>query len=207
MLDQGLSTQRTYTTTLSVGQLATTDQIPPIITYPPNESILGGLTPVFQFTPSSYQIPMSGSLSHTVVTVNPDGSRTFTGITDDQFSLPPGTHQWSPPTALLPSTTYEFDLEVLNRIPVGFAFSDPVDASSNAIPGWNSFGNLTFDSYASFQTPVPEPAAGLVLAAGAILTRRRFRRLSPGSPNKGFEARSAFVHCAEAVGAERGVPR
>ena len=159
-LDQGLPTARQYTMSLNLGSLPATDLTPPVMLFPLPGSTIDSLTSTFNFTPPGLNVPITASLQHF-------------SVTDAQVSLPAGSTQWSLPVPLIDDTQYYFDLAV-NGNAAGLAFTDPVDAQGNAIPGWYSYGNFRLESSGFFSTP--EPGLGALFGIGAIVLLIRPRQ-------------------------------
>ncbi len=173
-LDAGLSSQRLYTMSLDVGALATANFVPPVITFPQNQSTISpGLT-TFTFTPPTPQNSVFLQLEHL-----PNHATVGSYVFDDQLSLPAGATQWSPSSPLIPQTQYYMDLLIQNIFPQNFAFSDPTDSQGKTIPNWSSNGNVTLESDSFFATGVPEPGfISILIAAIPIFTRSRLRLIS-----------------------------
>jgi hypothetical protein len=168
-LDQGLHTQRQYTTTINLGALPTTDTTPAQISYPANHSTITTVTPTFTFTtPPEYNF-----LIYLDQETSPDGG----ALLDlDQIPLPSGVTTFTAPNPLAPDSSFIFSLFANNIDPAGLGFSTPVDASDNPMPEWSgSVGSLQFDTTAAFSTPVPEPASVALFAAGSVYLFKRRR--------------------------------
>ncbi|HSZ54843.1 MAG TPA: hypothetical protein VK797_04235 [Tepidisphaeraceae bacterium] len=172
-LDAGLTTERDYTMSLALGELATGQYPPPSITFPQFGSTIDSLTPIFTVNTA---FTLTARLSHFVWVTNPDGSRGQQGIDDYDFSLTPDSPSWTPPAPLLPGMEYELDVDTSEIYPTAFAFSDPLDASGNAIPNWFSRGAVLMNAVAQFETPVPEASCGVYIAVVFAIALRRVRR-------------------------------
>ncbi|HUB26261.1 MAG TPA: hypothetical protein VL992_12595 [Tepidisphaeraceae bacterium] len=173
VLDAGLPTQHTYAMTLNLGNLPATNVIPPIVTFPTNQSIISASESTFTFSPPGLNVPISLQFSYL-----PNHATSGAFVFEDQLSLPAGSSSWTAPTPLLTDTDYDLDLSVQNIFPSNFGFSDPVDSNSNTIPDWSSEGNLSFDSNVIFSTALPEPRVALLTLFLAPILGRRSRRFA-----------------------------
>jgi hypothetical protein len=158
LLDEGLSSERRYTTSLNVAGLQSTDISAPQITYPTSQSMIGTLTPTFTFTNlrdgSGMRLELIGSGDL------PVALETLSGP----------SASWSPPTPLVPG---EYYLNISRSLLIpDLAFTAPVDQLGNGILDWQSQSLVQTES-SRFFTIVPEPAGFTILVTALFLLPRR----------------------------------
>ena len=175
ILDNGMPSERHYSMSLDLGNLAAADLTPPVISGPLDGSVLNTLTPSFSFALPAGHGPFLARLYHFVYAVLPGGGLSGTSVIDDQLYLNPAATQWSPSHALLPATDYTFDLWAGNDIIPSAGFTAPTIAASIPPADWSSNVNVEFAAETSFTTPAPEPTTLPAVAAGLVLVVRRRR--------------------------------
>jgi hypothetical protein len=169
VLDEGLPTERHYTTSLNVTGLQSTDISAPQITFPASQSVVDTLTPTFTFTNLN-----NGAAMRLEYLNNGQGS-----IVASQSLAGPAS-SWSPQTPLVAG---EYYLNILRYMTVSdLSFSAPVDELGNAIPNWHSNSTVQLESSHWF-TVVPEPSSLSLLATSALLflASKKTRRFSRSS--------------------------
>jgi hypothetical protein len=170
-LDQGLASERNYTTSVTLGSLLSVNLTPPSIQYPLQQSTIDTFNPTFLFTlPSAHEwiaqlqtIPIVGS-----------------GTTPAQTPLAFPAGSWTPGVTLQTGVQYYLDIYTVDNIRIdGFGFSTPLDDANAPLPDWSTSGLIEFDVAADFMA-VPEPDALLMggtcvsmLAAFKIARRDR----------------------------------
>ena len=167
--DEGLATERNYTTTLRLEGLNVSDLLPPDILFPLNGSTISTLTPTFLFT---HPTPIFYNLDLQIVPFN--GSGTFV----ERTGVQPNATNWTAAAPLLPGTRYNFDLSAQPNSPIiaGLGFNVPLDDLGNPLPDWQSNISIKLEANTNFFTPVPEPSTFILAAIGGasvIMLRRR----------------------------------
>jgi hypothetical protein len=162
-LDAGLATQRVYTSTLSIGTLASATV--PVVTSPTKLATISNLHPTFNFTLPSY-----ANRPYTLTLQRVDLS-----FFDVNTTIDPIATSWTVPADLAPGHEYEFDVYLANIFP-GFQFSPATDTSNQSLDGFGGGGNLIVEEFVPFFTPVPEPVAIIALVPSAYLVSRGRRK-------------------------------
>jgi hypothetical protein len=150
LLDEGLPTERTYTLTADLGNLATIDLTAPTLIVPTHASSLPTALPTFEFvttTSDAYFLQFSkligSSYSPVVQTYLAGGVTSWTASTP----LSPGDYRF------LLTRQVDFD---------GTGFFPPVDELGEVLQNWSSFSYGRVEVNASFSI-VPEASSQFLL--------------------------------------------
>jgi hypothetical protein len=178
VIDKGLPTEKTYTTTYNLGTLPTMELTPSVITWPADRSSISTINPTFAFKTPLTLGPITARLEHVVYTDDPVLGRIGNGVIDQTWTLAAGATSLTPDFPLMPSTDYMFEMYLNNIVPAGAGFSTPVDLAGNPISGFYSPTWVQMDASNLFTTPAPEPSMILLLPV-LFLSRRSGRENSP----------------------------
>lgn len=168
-VDAGLPTQKTYATTLTLGDL--TSFTPIYCSYPGVYQADVPLNPTFTFT-----LPANPSLTSLYIQLQKHtqlSPTTWTYNTIETAGLWSSTTSWSPSASLLPSSDYYFEIYSGGTL-AGFAFTPLQDADRNSPVGISTDARAE-SSYSTPFTTVPEPTFLLTTVAASSLLLRRQR--------------------------------